>query len=272
MASFTVYIVANIALSSTPNYAVLLLFRALQAAGSASTVSIGNGVIQDISPPSERGSFIAFYQASELGPAWDRTAARNTKLTNNTYPVRNFSIAIGPVLGGVLAEFLGFRSIFGFLLALSSIVLAVIILLLPETLRSIAGNGSLRLTGIYLPLIQRLTKGGRGPNCVRYYENSGEGGEMLPRKKITASTFAEPLKLLGEKDILFNLLFGGVMYAVWTMVTSSTARLFQTSFGLDEILLGLAFLPNGKFSTSRDRTAIVLIPQTDILTIQVWAQ
>lgn len=41
MASFGVYIVANIALSFSPNYAVLLVFRGLQAVGSASTVSIG---------------------------------------------------------------------------------------------------------------------------------------------------------------------------------------------------------------------------------------
>lgn len=41
IASFTVYIIANIALSFSPNFAVLLLFRGLQAAGSASTVSIG---------------------------------------------------------------------------------------------------------------------------------------------------------------------------------------------------------------------------------------
>lgn len=41
VASFSVYIAANIALSFSPNFAVLLVFRGLQAAGSASTVSIG---------------------------------------------------------------------------------------------------------------------------------------------------------------------------------------------------------------------------------------
>lgn len=41
IASFAVYIVANIALSISPNFAVLLVFRGIQAAGSASTVSIG---------------------------------------------------------------------------------------------------------------------------------------------------------------------------------------------------------------------------------------
>jgi MFS family permease len=105
---------------------VLLLFRALQAAGSASTVSNGNGVIQDITPSSERGSFMSFYQA-----------------------VRNFSIAGGPIISGILTKFLGFRSIFIFLLILSSITVLAIVIFLPETLRIIAGDGSLRLAGIY---------------------------------------------------------------------------------------------------------------------------
>ncbi|KAL8354688.1 hypothetical protein RB601_004206 [Gaeumannomyces tritici] len=213
IASALVYIVANIGLSFSPNFAVLLIFRGLQAAGSASTVSLGNGVIQDISPPAERGSFISFYQA-----------------------IRNFSIAIGPVLGGLLANFLGFRSIFVFLLTLSSIVLLMLIVFLPETMRRIAGNGTMRLKGIYKPLIYKL-KG--EPNYMR------EPGEGLGRKKVTLSTFLEPLKLLLDKAVLCNLIFGGVVYAIWSMVTSSTTGLFKERFGLSELFLGLAFIPNG---------------------------
>lgn len=41
IASFTVYIISNIVLSLSPNFPILLAFRGLQAAGSASTVSIG---------------------------------------------------------------------------------------------------------------------------------------------------------------------------------------------------------------------------------------
>ncbi|KAJ9130068.1 Major facilitator superfamily transporter [Pleurostoma richardsiae] len=213
IASFTVYIISNIALSFSPNFVVLLIFRGLQAAGSASTVSIGNGVIQDISPPSERGAFISFYQA-----------------------IRNFSIAIGPVLGGLLANFFGFRSIFVFLVILSSLVIMMIMLLLPETLRSIAGNGSLRLTGIHQPFIARFSK---EPSYMRDPE------DIVQRKKVTIVTFIEPLRLLTERDILLNLLFGGAVYAIWSMVTSSTTGLFKSRFGLSELLLGLAFLPNG---------------------------
>ncbi|KAF4774379.1 major facilitator superfamily transporter [Colletotrichum scovillei] len=213
IASFAVYIIANIGLSFSPNFTVLLLFRGLQAAGSASTVSIGNGVIQDISPPAERGAFISFYQA-----------------------IRNFSIAVGPVLGGLLANFLGFRSIFVFLLILSSIVTLVIVFWLPETMRSIAGNGSLRLGGIYKPIIWYL---GKEPEYLE------DPDEPIPRKKVTLMTFVEPLRLLIQKDILINLVFGGVVYTIWTMVTSSTTILFKELFGLSDLQTGLAFLPNG---------------------------
>jgi len=135
---------------------------------------------------------------------------------------------------------------------LSSLVLVVIVLFLPETLRSIAGNGSLKLSGVYVPSIQQLVKEGRGPRFLQYFDKNGGGGNMLPRKKVTVMTFVEPLKLLGEKDILFNLIFGGVVYAIWTMVTSSTTRLFQQSFGLSELLVGLAFLPNGEFPATKE--------------------
>lgn len=51
IASFSVYILANIVLSITPNYATLVVFRALQAVGSASTVSIGElGHVHSNSP------------------------------------------------------------------------------------------------------------------------------------------------------------------------------------------------------------------------------
>ncbi|KAJ5060319.1 major facilitator superfamily transporter [Bipolaris maydis] len=211
--SFVVYIIANIGLSFSPDFLVLLIFRGLQAAGSASTVSIGNGVIQDITPPAERGGFISFYQA-----------------------IRNFSIAVGPVLGGILANFFGFRSIFVFLLILSSIVLIAIIIFLPETLHSIAGNGSLRLTGIHQPLIRGIQK--EAPYMT-------DRDDSYRPKRITLKTFAEPLLLLTEKDILLSLIFGGTVYAIWSMVTSSTTGLFKQAFGLNELLLGLVFLPNG---------------------------
>ena len=39
--TFIVYLMANIVLAVSTNYAELMVFRAVQAAGSASTISIG---------------------------------------------------------------------------------------------------------------------------------------------------------------------------------------------------------------------------------------
>lgn len=142
------------------------------------------------------------------------------------------------MLGGILANFLGFRSIFVFLLILSAIVLIVIVISLPETMRSITGDGSVRVGGIYKPLVYFI-KG--EPSYLE------EPSEPIVRKKITVHTFVDPLKLLVQKDILLNLVFGGVIYTIWSMVTSSTTGLFKESFGLNELTLGLAYLPNGMY-------------------------
>ncbi|KAK2002762.1 major facilitator superfamily transporter [Colletotrichum falcatum] len=213
IASFAVYIVGNIALSFSPNFAVLIVFRGVQAAKSASTVSIGNGVMQDIAPSSQRGAFISFYQA-----------------------IRNFSTAFGPVLGGALANSFGFRSVFIFLLIVSSLILAAIVLFLPETMRTIAGNGSLRLTGIYKPLYLYVLKEPK-------YMQDADGPLVL--QSITVYTFLRPFRLFKEKDLVINLVWGGVIYAIWNMVTASTTPLFKASFDLNELLLGVAFIPNG---------------------------
>ena len=162
--NFLVYIIANAVLSLSPSFTMLLLFRALQAAGSASTVSIGNGVIQDIAPSSERGGFMSFYEATG-----------------------NFRIAGGPVIGGILTKFLGFWPIFIFLLIVSIITILAVVAFLPETLRSIAGHGSIRLSGIHEPLIRRLRK-----------TTDNFKGSQTPhvRPHILIGTFVEPILLL----------------------------------------------------------------------------
>jgi MFS family permease len=143
--------------------------------------------------------------------------------------------SIGPVFGGIITQFLGFRSIFWFLFGLGSITLLLILLLLPETLRSIAGNGTLRLAGIHRPLIYTFS-----PPSDALIDR-----DPTPKKKVTLSSIIAPLKFLFEKDVFITLFFGSIVYTVWSMVTSSTTSLFQSRFRLNDLQIGLAFLPNG---------------------------
>jgi hypothetical protein len=125
-------------------------------------------------------------------------------------------------------------SIFWFLLGLATAVILLLIVLLPETLRKIAGDGNKRLYGIYRPLLKPPT----GPEISKE--------ERYKAERLSFAILLDSFQLLFEKDVLVTLIFGGFTYTVWSMMTSSTASLFKEEYQLNDVLIGLAFLPNGR--------------------------
>jgi hypothetical protein len=79
----------------------------------------------------------------------------------------------------------------------------MLVLLLPETLRKIAGDGSRPLYGIYKPLLD-FNKRDPIPKEERYKPT-----------KLSFSALFDSFRLLAEKDVFASLLFGGVIYTVW---------------------------------------------------------
>ena len=149
--------------------------------------------------------------------------------------VRMFGQAIGPVFGGIISQYLGYHAIFWFLFGGGAFALLFLVVFLPETLRPIAGNGTLCLNGIHRPLYYKFT-----PSQEHLIERN------LPlKKKFTPSMIFNPFQLLLEKDVFAIIVFGSIVYAIWSMVTSSTTAVFQTRFGLSDLQVGLVFLPNG---------------------------
>ena len=185
-------------------------------------------MIGDITTARERGGLIGIFGGSKSLPSMSARVVTNSI-------VRMMGQSIGPVFGGIITQFLGFRSIFWFLFGLGTTTLFLILLFLPETLRSIAGNGTLRLAGIHRPLIYTFS-----PPSDALIDR-----DPTPKKKLTLSSIVAPLKFLFEKDVFITLLFGSIVYTVWSMVTSSTTSLFQSRFHLNDLQIGLAFLPNG---------------------------
>ncbi|CAF3523381.1 unnamed protein product [Fusarium graminearum] len=55
----TIYCTANIGLALQSNWSALFVLRMAQSVGSAATIALGYGVVSDIAPPSERGSFVS---------------------------------------------------------------------------------------------------------------------------------------------------------------------------------------------------------------------
>ncbi|OSX67227.1 hypothetical protein POSPLADRAFT_1051377 [Postia placenta MAD-698-R-SB12] len=201
----------GLALTPTSAFWLLMLLRCLQAAGSASTVALGAGVIADIAATHERG---LYYGTWNIGPM--------------------VGPCIGPVLGGVLAQGLGWRSIFWFLAIASGVCFVTILLLMPETLRAFVGDGSVPPPRLYLPLIPVI---GRSRQNVTPQDPSTR---PAPRR------FNNPFVLFLYPDITLLLLFNGIVYAVFYGVTTSISTLFKTTYPyLTETEIGLCFLAIG---------------------------
>ncbi|THU98687.1 MFS general substrate transporter [Dendrothele bispora CBS 962.96] len=199
----------GLALNPTNAYWLLMLLRCVQAAGSTSTIALGAGVIGDIAEPHERGGFMGAYQTGPLiGPA------------------------IGPIIGGALTGSLGWRSIFWFLVIAAGIASIAVLLFLPETLRSIVGNGSIRPSPWLRPIVP----------IVAGYKNVPQDAN-LEKTKTTRKQFRNPLTLLLSPDIPMLLFFNGMVSAVYYAVTATISSLFVEVYpSLTETEVGLCFL------------------------------
>ncbi|ETN43803.1 uncharacterized protein HMPREF1541_11127 [Cyphellophora europaea CBS 101466] len=216
LGTFIVFLGACIGLALTSTYATLLVLRCLQSTGSASTIAIGSGVIGDVTTRAERGGFMGFFQAGLLVP-----------------------VAIGPVIGGLLADSLGWKSVFWFLAIYGGSFVLFLILLFPETLRSVVANGSRLpsgrnsfLLGFPLEYYQKTTK-------TPY---SSETSTPAARQRIDLTT---PFRILVDKRAMALLFFLAIHYAVWQMSITAMATLFASTYSLSERKIGLTFLANG---------------------------
>ncbi|KAJ7762474.1 MFS general substrate transporter [Mycena metata] len=200
----------GLALTPTQDYWLLLFLRCFQAAGSASTVAVAFGIIGDVATRAERGGYVGMASLGAMvGPA------------------------IGPILGGVLADKLGWRAIFWFLCIFSAACTLVLILFLPETLRTLVGNGSIPVSAIYRPLIPIIGR--------RSKQSPATSTINVARKK-----FQNPLLLLLHVDVALLLLINGVVYSVFYGVTASISTVFHNTYPqLNETELGLCFLTVG---------------------------
>ncbi|KZL72473.1 MFS general substrate transporter [Colletotrichum tofieldiae] len=199
----------GIAVIPTNAFWLLIVLRCLQAAGCASTIALGAGVIGDISTPEERGGFFGMFN---LGPM--------------------ISPCIAPAIGGALSDKLGWRSIFWFLVIMAVCCLFFILLFLPETLRNIVGNGSVSLGGVYMPLLPVVGRSRRK--------------HRTPRSKPGIRPSINPFVILVYPDVAITLTFTGIVYAVNNTVVTTIASSFAKVYPwLSETALGLCYLPTG---------------------------
>lgn len=140
--------------------------------------------------------------------------------------------AIGPIIGGLLNIAWGSEACSGSCLSfvISVIVLSALLIFLPETQRSKAGNGSMSLSAFQKPLIyywKPPMAWKENDDVVRVSENVRT--LQSTRSKTSLVSFKKAFSLMAylfEKDTAALLAWGAVAYTAWNMVTCRRRHFF----------------------------------------------
>ena len=190
-----------------------MVLRCLQSTGSSATVALAAGSVTDIVTRAERGKFISYASLGvTLGPA------------------------LGPIIGGLLTEYLGWRAIFWFLTIWSAILFPTYFILVPETGRSVVGNGSIPPMRLFMTPSQRIEHK-RNPTLEWEADRA-----TIKAKRKRLNPFAA-LKILREKEGGVTLGFGALMYGGYFMVLTTLPSQLKERFGFNAVQTGLCYLP-----------------------------
>ena len=216
---FTIYSAANIGLALQNNYAALFVLRCLQSAGSSTTIALSSGVVSDVATAAQRGSYMGLVTAgSLLGPS------------------------VGPVIGGLLAQYLGWRAIFWFLLIFSGAFLVPFVFFFPETARGVVGDGSLPPQRWNMSLISYLKS-----------RKAREEGVVAPveskKRKLSFPNPYQTLLIVFQKDASIVLLCNAILFAGFYDVSATIPSIYNDIYGLDDLQIGLCYIPFGLGAT-----------------------
>jgi len=226
--AFIIYLGANIGLALQDSYVALFLLRCLQSTGSSGAIALSYGVVADISSTAERGHYIGIVGVGiMMGPA------------------------LGPVIGGILAQFLGWRSIFWFLVIISASFLIPYILTVPETGRNVVANGSIRPQGWNMSVNDYLrfrkeikAQDGLARTATTESRRLAQA-ELAKHRKLRFPNPLNTVHIVMEKDVGIVLLSNALIYTAFYDIIASIPQLFQQIYGFNDLQIGLCYIPFG---------------------------
>jgi multidrug resistance protein len=212
---FVIFIIGNIGLALQTNYIALLILRMVQAVGGTAAIALVYAVVADIATSADRGKYMGYAGAGILvGPAF------------------------GPTIGGILAQYLGWRSIFWFLAIFSGVLLVIFVFLFPETCRNVVGNGSIPATGI-------------NQSVLAWWQHHRRAADMdikEPKPEKRKVGFPNPLatfQIIAEKESGIILLYNGFFFTGMMITVSAIPELYSQAYQLNSLHLGLCYIANG---------------------------
>ncbi|KAK4623902.1 MFS-type transporter clz19 [Fulvia fulva] len=213
---------ADIGLALQRTYAALLVLRMVQAFGCSAAIALSNAVVADIATSAERGKYMGYATAGLL-----------------------FGPAFGPTIGGLFAQFLGWRSTFWFLAIFAGVLIIIFGLLFPETCRNVVGNGSIPAKGVNCSILGHMQQ-------QKYAKDHPEApnGDIasLGRRRGGFPNPLRTLKILGDPVSCVILLYNGLFFTGMMVVTGAMPTLYADVYGLDTLEIGLCYITNGMSS------------------------
>lgn len=187
----------------------------MQSCGSSGTVALASAVAADIITSADRGAYLGL-----------------ASLGNILAP------SLGPIAGGFLSQCLGWQAIFWFLAITAGVFFVPFLLFFPETCRAIVGDGSVRPSGWNRSL----------GSCFRW-NSLGDvetaSPSSLPRNKVSIPSPWSSLRLLLHRPVGLILLANGLVFGSYYAVTAGIPAQFGGLYGLDDLQIGLCFIPAG---------------------------
>ena len=245
LATFLVYTGASMGLSILDrNYPALVTLRALQSVGGSAVLSLAYAVVADVTVHSERGAFLApMMVAANIGPC------------------------IGPILGGGAILASGDpRWCFRALLIFGGSGVLLIGWTMPETARTIVGNGALPARGLWRPWwitvartfnhLLAFSFSAKPPISTKSQDTpldcksqSGSGIDVnrdKPRKgKAVLPNPLPSFRLVFHADTSLILWLAASPYALWFAIQASITPIFGGRYHFNPLEVGLCFLAGG---------------------------
>ncbi|KAI4648982.1 uncharacterized protein J4E78_008499 [Alternaria triticimaculans] len=213
----TTYTLASLGLALNKNsYPVLITLRAFQSIGGSATVPIAYGIVADVAVVSERGGM--------LGPMLSTC---------------NGISAFGPVIGGALAmKSTGHMGVFMALLGIAVLCLLLVGFVLPETSRTIVGNGKTPATGIWRTWTSFLGRK-KGEQVV----STVAGRPPMPKSSQTLSKIFDSIRMIRHPDAAVILWMVASSYGIYYTFQVAHSVIFKDLYNYNELQIGLSFLP-----------------------------
>jgi len=215
--SLIVYLIFSILCIFSPDINSLIAFRAIEAAGVASLIVVGSGVISDIYPPADRGPAFGIFGIPPLiGPI------------------------VGPIVGGAIATGFSWRGVFVLLAIMAGILIVLTIVFVPETMHYFVLKEDERKR-----TKDRNRSDSRAVMVVETTETSEKDPIEVVMDKPRMQPPWQPLFYLRDPMVAYCAWFSAVGVSILYVTVIILPTSLAQTYGLDQLHIGLCYLPFG---------------------------